>query len=132
MSTFLDAVIARAQEHPERVAFSNTRGEALTFGQLDAQSTALALYLAQRNPQRNPVALYGHKEAAMLVGMFACMKAGCAYVPIDPEYPAARIEFMIQDAGVPLILTQEQAEGFVAALPGILDTAAAASAAGGK
>lgn len=53
------------------------------------------------------VGVFMERSAEMVIALLAIVKAGCAYVPIDPEYPAARIEFMIEDAGVPLILTQE-------------------------
>lgn len=110
MSTFLDGVVARAQQHPERVAFSNSRGEQLTFGQLDEQSSALAVYLAAHNPAKNPVALYGHKEAGMVVGMFACMKAGCAYVPIDVSFPQSRIDSILVQLPDPIVLCAEPLE----------------------
>ena len=42
----------------------------------------------------------------MLVGMLGILKAGCAYVPIDPSYPAARIEYILEDTSTSLLLTQ--------------------------
>lgn len=110
MSTFLDSVMAHARDHGERLAFANSRGEQLSYAELDKQSNALALYLTGVNPQRNPVALYGHKEAAMMVGMFACMKAGCAYVPIDVSFPQQRIDSILVQLDEPLVLCAEALE----------------------
>jgi non-ribosomal peptide synthetase component F len=47
----------------------------------------------------------------MLVGLLGILKSGAAYVPIDPTYPADRIRFMLQDAGAPLVVTQEHLLG---------------------
>jgi non-ribosomal peptide synthetase component F len=47
----------------------------------------------------------------MLVGIFGILKAGCAYVPIDPEYPEDRIQFMLDDSGADIILTTTRNKG---------------------
>jgi non-ribosomal peptide synthetase component F len=46
----------------------------------------------------------------MVVGLFAILKAGGAYVPLDPGYPLERLDFMLENAGVTVLLTQERLE----------------------
>ena len=60
------------------------------------------------------VGLCVERSVEMVVGLLAVLKAGGAYVPLDPRYPAARIAFMVQDAGAPILLTQQR---LVATLP---------------
>ncbi len=48
------------------------------------------------------------RSVEMIVGLVAILKAGCAYLPIDPEYPSQRIAFMLEDSRVPLVLTQKE------------------------
>lgn len=104
MSDFLNACVEQAARHPERVAFRNSAGAQITYGELDEQSGRLAGWLLRENPDANPVAIYGHKDPLMLVGMFACMKAGCAYVPIDVVYPKQRIDDILGQLADPIVL----------------------------
>src|SRR5690606_10335518 len=60
------------------------------------------------------VAVCLNRGIDMLVAMLAVMKAGAAYLPLDPEYPAERLAFMLDDAGVRIVLTDAAA---CAALP---------------
>ncbi|MDD6651544.1 MAG: amino acid adenylation domain-containing protein [Eggerthellales bacterium] len=95
MSEFLDSVLSWAEKTPDAVAYENTKGERLTYGQLAQKSAALACYLQNACEEKAPVILYGHKGAAMVVGMFACMRSGHAYVPIDVSFPATRIQLIV-------------------------------------
>src|SRR5205823_9104135 len=53
------------------------------------------------------VAVYLDRSVEMIVGLLAVWKAGGAYLPIDPEYPAERIRFMLADAGAVVLLTRK-------------------------
>ena len=46
------------------------------------------------------------RSAELIVGMLGILKAGAAYLPLDPSYPAERVAFMLADAGVALLVTQ--------------------------
>jgi non-ribosomal peptide synthetase component F len=48
------------------------------------------------------------RSLEMIVGLLGILKAGGAYVPLDPTYPKERLAFMLADAGVPVLLTQEK------------------------
>ena len=53
------------------------------------------------------VGIRAERSLEMVVGLLAILKAGGAYVPIDPTYPAERVAFMLNDAGAPVLLAQE-------------------------
>ena len=77
----------------------------LSYAELDARANRLAhrlVALGARPDDRIGVAL--ERGPAMIVGVLATLKAGAAYVPLDPQYPAERLAHMIEDAGVTLLL----------------------------
>ncbi|WP_155385882.1 non-ribosomal peptide synthetase [Catellatospora paridis] len=95
----------------------------LTYGQLDAAANRLAHALIARGagPER-VVGLCLPRSAEMIVAQVAVLKAGAAYLPLDPDYPADRIAYMVDDARpVCLVTTVDLA----AVLPGQADPATA-------
>ncbi|CAM3845378.1 non-ribosomal peptide synthetase [Kibdelosporangium persicum] len=80
----------------------------LTYGQLDGRTNQLAHHL--RTLGVGPGTLVGvHLErgADLVVAFLAVLKAGGAYLPIDPGYPSHRIGFVLEDAGARLVITQD-------------------------
>ncbi|BBP87074.1 hypothetical protein BsIDN1_06920 [Bacillus safensis] len=55
-----------------------------------------------------PVGLLIDRSPEMIFGVLAIVKAGGGYVPIDPEYPDARIDYMLRDTGIQLLLTKNE------------------------
>ncbi len=106
---------ARAAASPDAVAL--VAGDAtLTFAELDARANRLArLLLAHGAGPGRRVALLLPRTADTIVALFAVLKAGAAYVPVDVEYPAERIRFMLDDSGAVLVLTTEELAGTVPA-----------------
>ncbi|HEY9741094.1 MAG TPA: amino acid adenylation domain-containing protein, partial [Coleofasciculaceae cyanobacterium] len=96
-------------EHtPDSVAvvFENQQ---LTYHQLNCRANQLAHYL--RSLGVKPDVLVGicvERSLDMLVGLLGILKAGGAYVPLDPEYPTERLSFMLEDARVGVLLTQQR------------------------
>ncbi len=83
--------------------------EQLTYRELNARSNQLAHYL--RRLGVGPEVLVGicvERSLEMVVGLLGILKAGGAYVPLDPTYPKERLEFMLEDAQSPVLLTQER------------------------
>ncbi|NER91290.1 non-ribosomal peptide synthetase [Moorena sp. SIO3A2] len=81
----------------------------LTYSQLNSKANQLAHYLQKLGVV--PETLVGiciERSAEMVVGLLAILKAGGAYVPLDPNYPTSRINYMVEDAQLSIILTQEK------------------------
>ncbi|WP_095155656.1 non-ribosomal peptide synthetase, partial [Pseudomonas sp. Irchel 3E13] len=95
----------RVRANPEAGALT-FRGQTLSYGELDAQVNRLAWMLRERGvgPQVR-VGLALERSLEMVIGLLAILKAGGAYVPLDPEYPLERLQYMIKDSGVRLLLS---------------------------
>jgi len=79
----------------------------LTYGDLERRATRLAARLRAAGIGRNDfVAVHAEPSPGMVVGLVAVLKAGAAYLPLDPEYPADRLAFMMEDSGARVLLTQ--------------------------
>ncbi|MEP6668866.1 MAG: D-alanine--poly(phosphoribitol) ligase subunit DltA [Chthoniobacter sp.] len=90
---------------PDRPAHIS-EGRTLTYGELRAQSDALASWLSEKlGDNRAPIAVIGHKENEMLVAFLGAVKSGRPYVPIDLSIPPQRAERIVQNAGAALTLT---------------------------
>ncbi|HEY0603503.1 MAG TPA: amino acid adenylation domain-containing protein, partial [Herpetosiphonaceae bacterium] len=99
---------AQAARTPQFIAVSHDQ-EHLTYGDLDARANQLARYLQRLGVRAETrVGLYLHRSLDLMVGMLAILKAGAAYVPIDPTYPVERVAFMVADMQAPVIVTHEQ------------------------
>ena len=104
MSTFVSAVDAFGATRPDTVAFANSRGEAITYGELKRASDALAGYLLNADAEKRPVVVYGHKSPLMMACFHACSKSGRASVQFDIVYPELRVADIMDQLGTPLVL----------------------------
>src|SRR6185312_2873269 len=80
----------------------------LSYGELDAQANQLAHFLHTLGI--GPDTLVGlclHRCADLLVAMLGILKAGAAYLPLDPVYPRERLAYILEDSCAPVLLTQE-------------------------
>ncbi len=95
-----------ATTYPQKIALSfNTLS--MTYGDLNVRANYLAsLILEKTNGNKEFIGLSIERSMDMIIGMLAILKSGCAYLPIDPEYPKERIDYIIDDAKINLILTQ--------------------------
>ena len=81
-------------------------GKKLSYGELDRRSNQLARYLMDKGVGPNVlVGVCLDRSPEVLVGLLGILKAGGAYIPIDPQYPQERIEYILEDSGVQLILS---------------------------
>ncbi|MEM6529954.1 MAG: amino acid adenylation domain-containing protein, partial [Chloroflexota bacterium] len=93
--------------HPAEAVAVRYGDGVLTYGELDARANRVAQYLLRNGVQPGTfVGLCVERSLEMVVGIVGILKAGCAYVPVDPAYPEERIAFLLQDAAMPLLLTQ--------------------------
>jgi len=96
----------QAQETPNTLAVSI--GDAhLTYRELNERSNQLARYLLSLGVgPESLVALALDRSLEMVIGLFGILKAGAAYLPLDPDYPQSRLSYMMEDAHAQVVLTQ--------------------------
>ena len=81
----------------------------LDYHELNARANQLARYLCARGIATGSlVGLYVERSCDMVVALLGILKAGAAYVPLDPAFPRARIAYMLEDSGAALIITQQK------------------------
>ena len=83
-------------------------GERLSYGELNRRANQLAHYLQKRGV--GPETLVGicmERSVELVVGLLGVLKAGGAYLPLDPAYPAQRVSFMFADSQLGVVLTQQ-------------------------
>ncbi len=91
---------------PERTAVVASDG-CLTFAEVERRSNQLARFLRGRGAgPGSTVAVRLDRSVLLPVAILAILKAGAAYVPLDPDYPAGRVEGMLEDAEPIILLTQ--------------------------
>jgi amino acid adenylation domain-containing protein len=104
-------VAEQARLRPEAVAV--TAGlEALTYAELDARANRLANLLVGDGVRPGTfVAVCLPRGPELVTALLGVLKAGCAYLPLNPDYPEDRLGFMLSDAAVPLCLTESWLTG---------------------
>ncbi|GAA3886300.1 hypothetical protein GCM10022227_49610 [Streptomyces sedi] len=102
---------ARVARTPDRPAVADAGGE-MTYAELNARANRLARHLVARGvgPERF-VALLLPRKPAFVVAALAVMKAGAAYLPVDPEYPEDRVAYLLADAEPAFVLTDAAHRG---------------------
>jgi amino acid adenylation domain-containing protein len=107
---------AQVQSRPNAIAIQSS-ATGISYKDLDAQSTQLAIYLQQQGVTPDTlVGIFMDRSIESVMAMLAILKSGGAYVPIDPDYPTHRINFILEDAivdgntddKVKIVITQEQ------------------------
>ena len=82
--------------------------ESVTYGELNRRANQIAHFLQQRGVGAGQrVGLFVERSLAMMAGLLGIQKSGAAYVPLDPSYPAERLRLTLDDAQVPVLLTQQ-------------------------
>ncbi|GAB3227134.1 hypothetical protein GCM10027447_17950 [Glycomyces halotolerans] len=100
------AVLDHCRRSPERVA---VRGEAadLTYAELDALSAKAAARLSELAEPGARVAVHMRRGEHLVAALLAVLRAGAAYVPLDPTHPEGRIRYILDDTGPALVITDD-------------------------
>ena len=101
------------RKYPDKTAivFENRK---MTYKELDEKSNILAMTLKENgaNP-KNIIGICVNRSLELAVGLLAILKINCAYLPIDPEYPEERIEYMLSDSNAQILLTNKRTENII-------------------
>ncbi len=108
-ATVVDLIAAQSRATPDAVAVTQPApggaGPTLTYAALQAEAERIARALRRRGVGRGDcVGLLLHRSPSLVAAMLGVMRAGAAYVPLDPAYPAARLALMARDARLALCL----------------------------
>ena len=105
--TWVDMFCANAAEHPDLPAAVDEFGS-WTYEELDHRSDAVARYLLDQDVSDGSVVVVKiGRRKEYLAAILGVNKAGAAFVPVDPEYPKDRIDYIMSDSGAGVLLTEE-------------------------
>lgn len=97
----------QVKKTPNNIALT-FKGSHLTYKELNEKANSLAHYLRENGVTNNSiVGIMLNRSSEMIIGILATLKAGGAYLPIDPEYPQDRISYMLQDSKTEFLLSHK-------------------------
>ncbi|WP_026231820.1 non-ribosomal peptide synthetase [Neolewinella persica] len=100
-----ELILAAGQENPTAIAVADEEHQ-LSYQALIGRSAALAGELQRAGVlPGTPVGLFVGRTVDLIVGILGILRAGGAYVPLDPDYPAGRTAYIIEDAGIEVVVT---------------------------
>ncbi|MFC6083642.1 amino acid adenylation domain-containing protein [Sphaerisporangium aureirubrum] len=106
--SLVDLFSAQAARTPDAIAVEDP-GRALTYRRLDERSNQLAHLLRRRSVEAGDVVgIRLGRSVDLLVAMLGIMKAGAAYLPLDPAYPADRTSYMVRDSSARMVVTDAE------------------------
>lgn len=94
----------QANENPNHPALISVKGQ-MTYAEVNERANQLAHYLiAHGVGTETLIAVATERSFEMIISLLGTLKAGAAYVPVDPTYPAERVQFMLEDTQAPFVL----------------------------
>ena len=106
-NTFIDVFQSQVDETPTAAAI-NFYEQTLSYDGLNKKANQLARLLKENGVQQEViVGISLDRSPEMIIALLGVLKAGGAYLPLDPAYPKDRLEFMIRDSQVPLVITSD-------------------------
>jgi arthrofactin-type cyclic lipopeptide synthetase A len=116
VTTIQQRIEAQALQRPQALA-AVQQGKCLTYAELNQRANALAHHLLDLGVRPDDrVAIVARRGLDTLVGLLAILKAGAAYVPLDPAHPTERLSYLLDDSAPLAVLTQSALRGHLPAL----------------
>jgi natural product biosynthesis luciferase-like monooxygenase protein len=110
----------QASRAPGKVACVFQERES-TYSQLNEASNRLAHFMRSEGVERGHlIGVLVSRSPEMLISLLGILKCGAAYVPLDPEYPQDRLDFMMADAGLRAVVTERKYAGLVSSAPALI------------
>jgi amino acid adenylation domain-containing protein len=130
-TTIVDLVERACHQHAEVLAVTGVGGP-LTYGELWRRSGSVASDLQSRGVRlEDRVGVWAAQSSELLVGILGILRAGAAYVPLEPTLPETRLEYIVRDAGVNLIVAPDELLDAAASIvPNVLGTTGSVAALG--
>ena len=117
--TVIDIFQEQAQKTPHAIALVFKDAE-ITYHCLNEHANRLAHYLISKGVKEDiPVPVCIEKSFEMFIGILGILKAGGVYVPVDPQYPAERVKYMVEDTKAVIVLSSLQSSGILKGISGI-------------
>jgi amino acid adenylation domain-containing protein len=102
----------RARARPADPAVVDAMERVLTYGELDEQAGRLAAFLRTLGVgPETVVGVLAESSPELVAGLLGVLKAGAAYLPLDPSHPAERLSLILAESAAPVVLTQEALRG---------------------
>lgn len=93
-------------KNPNLCAIKDNQGE-ITYSELNEKANQLAHYLTTLSVKNQIIGVLMNRTSHMLISILAVLKAGAAYLPIDPNFPEKRIQYILSSSGIKYLLTNE-------------------------
>lgn len=105
--TFLSVIKERVKERPNKIAVTD-EWNSYSFRDLENLSDAIAESITQLNIEKSPIAVLIPRSAKMLVTFLGILKSGNSYIPLDPEFPEKRINYILEHSGACYVFGTEE------------------------
>ncbi|MGH1365060.1 MAG: amino acid adenylation domain-containing protein [Calditrichia bacterium] len=107
ISSITEILEKQAATQPETIAV-RFQDDRLSYAELNDRVTRLAVFLQQKGVnQEDKLGVFLERSEQMLIATLGILKAGAAYIPLDPAFPKDRLSYMVEDASITTLLTQE-------------------------
>jgi aspartate racemase len=110
---FHQLIETQIAQRPEAIALVDNHQQ-ITYQELNQRANQLAHYLKQFKLKPNTlIGICLGRSCEFAIAILAVLKAGSGYLPLDPDYPAERLAFMLKDAQVPIVITRQELGKFI-------------------
>ncbi|MCK4258170.1 MAG: amino acid adenylation domain-containing protein [Halanaerobiales bacterium] len=106
--TIIDVFNSKVTKHPDRIALIDG-DKTETYASVNSKANQLARKIMRmKNRENEAIGLQLERSMDLVISILAILKAGCFYVPIDPNYPVTRKEFIFEDANISILITSSE------------------------